>query len=109
MKQSTIKARRHFYEDRFNRYMAIGKHLGFGNIIITGYSTIHQSYNELTDTGIIISRNQSGEVITIFAASVEKVKIIYKDAGQKVPNWLLKKVIMNEKKGLVKQINNIKD
>ena len=109
MKQNTIKARRHFYEERFNRYMAIGKHLGFGSIVITGYSTIHQSYNDLTDTGVIISRNQSGEIITIFAASAEKAKIIYKDAGQKIPNWLLKKIIMNEKKGLVKQINNIKD
>lgn len=87
----------HFKRDRIERAAYISQTVGFGDVVQTsvGYSEGRYNRRELMETGVIIVRNENDVIITMFIATEKQVKAMYK--GNKVPQWLMRKVRNNKK------------
>lgn len=93
----------HFERDRLERATYIAKVVGFGEVVKvgTGYDKQGRYYSKhITDTGVLIVKNQYEAIITTFLLRPGQLVALYKqfDWGQ-VPSWLHHKVLNNQRKG----------
>ena len=93
----------HFAQDRVERAAYIAETVGFGEIVRTA-----EYYNrdnlfetkQITETGVMIVRGSSGQIVTMFIMRPDQVEEIYKKNNWgRVPSWLMTKVKKNWKKG----------
>ena len=95
----------HFRDERADRATYIAQTIGFGDIIhsVECYHFNTYQIRQLTETGVMIIRSPSNEIITMFIAKPDQVKSYYmmNNLGR-VPQWLATKVKKNWQKGYVK-------
>ena len=96
---------KHMKEDRINRAVFIATTVGFGEVIAEKYVAKKQSISCLTDTGVIIVKNEENVIVTMYIATYQQAQAI---AGKNFPLAVAKKVRSNEKRGLIKQQNEYK-
>ena len=93
----------HFAQERVDRAVYIAETVGFGEIIRTAEYFNHNnlySIKQITETGVLIVRGSSGQIVTMFIMRPEQVEEIYrKNHWGRVPAWLMAKVKKNWKKG----------
>lgn len=93
----------HFAQDRIDRATYIAETVGFGEIIRTAeYFNRNNLFEmkQITETGVLIVRGSSGQIVTMFIMRPEQVEEIYrKNHWGRVPAWLMTKAKKNWKKG----------
>lgn len=90
----SVVTSKHYSKKRHERQMLINKYIGDGNIIDS--FIINKGHKDgveihsITDTGLIIIRNQStNKLVTKLIARPEQIKRYYKGSGKHPPKWLL--------------------
>ena len=86
---------RHASEDRLDRITMIALTIGFGRVIKE--RMIDDKWYQITDTGVMVVRNQTKEVvITMWAANIKQINNVYEK--ENVPQSIINTVKANKKK-----------
>ena len=93
---------RHMIEDRTDRYVTIATKVGFGEVLYTTtYSDRagrwHNRTVQLTSTGVCLVRADDGTIVTMYCATLIKVKTYFKI--DRLPRELFNTIRVNEKRG----------
>ena len=84
----------HAKVERIDRRMMIEQRIGIGNVIRESYH--NHAYNCITDTGIVIIKDEKKEkIITMYVATRRNLMAIY-GGLKKVPPYLIRKVDHNQ-------------
>lgn len=102
-KTKQVNMTKHFQEDRINRAVFIGLHLGYGEIVHERLVFDEQRGARLhcvTSTGVDIIKGADGKaIITAFILTVNQLKRLFDNEGE-IPLFLLAQVKRNEKQRL---------
>lgn len=101
MKTERNRTTNHFRNDRLDRAAYIAQYIGFGEVVKQSYRADTDTFQQITDTGIIIARNRKNVIVTMYIANINQVRAIYKD--ENIPSWLAAKVKKNAAKYLKNQ------
>ena len=98
MKKTTFS--KHMIEDRVDRYVTIATKVGFGEVMYTStYSDRDGRWKnrtiELTSTGVCFVRADNGTIVTMYCATLTKVKTCFKI--DRLPRELFNVIRQNEK------------
>lgn len=89
----------HLLTDRIDRAVYIALSIGIGEPVTEKQLPKEHKVLVITDTGVVLVKSASGKTITMFVATLEQLSYI---TNGRAPNWLLKKVLKNQKAGHIK-------
>ena len=88
----------HFKEDRLDRALYIAQTIGFGEVVKECYRADTKTFQQITDTGVMIARSDIDRaIVTVYVATMNQVRAVYGE--DRVPSWLVAKVKKNNSKG----------
>ena len=92
-----IQMSKHVMVDRADRMVHIMQTIGFGEEIV--FTHVHEGTREcLTETGVIMVKTMHEErLVTAYVPSLDKVVMMYKEMGLRVPQYMVRKVNNNQK------------
>lgn len=84
--------------ERVNRIEYILDTVGVGEEVARVWDETRQTFQCLTDTGVVIVVNEKGKIVTMFIATTARACAIYKACtkASRVPNYLFKIISRNQ-------------
>ena len=92
---------KHCTQDRLDRLVEISMTVGWGNILYEYTNPTTNNIEALSDTGVlfIVTPNREA-LVTAYLPSFEKACAVALSTGNKIPKWLVEKIVKNRiKKG----------
>lgn len=93
---------KHMTQDRVDRYVKIATEVGFGRTVMTIKREDRIRTSEavtlyLTSTGVLIIRNQSEEIVTMYCPTVAQAKARF--GVERLPQFLFNAICDNYRRG----------
>ena len=94
-----IQLTRHAQEERIERLVYIAQNVGFGEkVVCEGYRIDKGTRQCITETGVLIVKMPDSEkMVTAYLPNLEQAGMIYKSAGLRMPDWMMRKIKKNQK------------
>ena len=90
---------KHATNDRIDRMVYIAQTIGFGEkIVCEGFRRDKGTRQCITENGILIVKMPYEEkMVTAYIPTLEQAGMIYKSAGLRMPDWIVRKIKKNQK------------